>query len=96
MHFAAKAAGSSIVALLSAFRRDGGSCSSDGLRHRYASSYADPKGLYELAWTMHVSVGVPDRLERAEELYEEALRHSPSQRLRSLIERKIASCRKRE
>ena len=49
----------------------------------------EPLGLYELAWSVHVSSGDQKNLRRAKELYEKALGNNPSSGLRAMIERKL-------
>lgn len=49
---------------------------------------AEPQGLYELAWSVHVCPG-ENNLHRAKELYEQALKSDPSPNLRAIIDRKL-------
>ena len=52
----------------------------------------DAGGWYELGWTVHLSIALPDRVARAKVLYLEALRHNPSDTLRRVITRKLEQC----
>ena len=54
-----------------------------------ANNPDEPLGLYELAWSLHVSSGTQNNLRMAKELYEKALSNNPSSGLRAMIERKL-------
>lgn len=56
---------------------------------RYVANNPDePRGLYELGWSIHVFPG-ENNLRKANELYEKALSNDPGSNLRALIERKL-------
>ncbi len=63
---------------------------------RYATNNpAEPLGLYELGWSLHVWPG-ENNLYRAKELYKQALEGDPSPSLREIIERKLHDIAGRE
>jgi len=49
----------------------------------------DPRGLYELGWSIHFTPTVENRKERARQLYGNALKKNPSWWLRTLIQKRL-------
>ena len=49
----------------------------------------EPLGLYELAWTYHISLQIPDNYKIALDLYERSLKNNPGPEMQSITMRKI-------
>jgi tetratricopeptide (TPR) repeat protein len=57
---------------------------------RYVDNNQDePRGLYELGWSLHLVSARDDNLPKVKGLYEKALEHNPGPELRTTIERKL-------